>query len=103
MESLQQRIGAAVAALRHGATPSTTVANTPTPTKVRLQFGSNGGRLGFGPAVRPRPAATADGSSSLSVWPMMASFLDAWIWAWWAQIRVENFFYFQKLILGVGP
>jgi hypothetical protein len=43
-------------------------------------------------AAQPRPAATADVSSSLSVWLTVASFLDAWIWAWRAWIRVEDFF-----------
>jgi hypothetical protein len=43
-------------------------------------------------ATRPRPAATAGGSSSLSTWPTAASFLDAWIWAWWACIQVRDFF-----------
>jgi hypothetical protein len=44
-------------------------------------------------AAQPRPAATADVSSSLSVWLTVASFLDAWIWAWRAWIRVEDFFF----------
>jgi hypothetical protein len=35
----------------------------------------------------------ADGSSSLSVWLTAASFLDAWIWAWRAWIRVDDFFF----------
>jgi hypothetical protein len=37
----------------------------------------------------------SDGSSSLYAWPMAASFLDEWIWAWQAQIRVNDFF--QKI------
>jgi hypothetical protein len=43
---------------------------------------------------------TIDGSS-LSAWLTAASFLNAWIWAWRARIRVE--FFKKKLILGVGP
>jgi hypothetical protein len=34
----------------------------------------------------------ADDSSSLSTWPTAAFFLGAWIWAWQARIRVDDFF-----------
>jgi hypothetical protein len=40
------------------------------------------------------------GGSSLSTWPTAASFLDSWIWAWQAWIRVEDFFLFLKIDFG---
>jgi hypothetical protein len=40
----------------------------------------------------------ADGSSSLSAWPMAASFLDAWIWA--GRLRFGLMIFFQKMIFG---
>jgi hypothetical protein len=38
-----------------------------------------------------------DGSSSLSAWPMAASFLDAWIWAWRARESGLRIFLFLKI------
>jgi hypothetical protein len=46
-------------------------------------------------AVRPRPVAMAGGSSH-SARLTAASFLDAWIWAWQAQIWVEDFLFLKN-------